>query len=143
MEFVILRTFDSYIEAHMLLGRLEEEGFDCWLKDENIVTINPILANAVGGIKLMILKEQKENAEILLRQLYELRKASFACPKCNSHNIEFINTPRKAINWLSTIVSWMVSSYAIAVEQTWRCFDCNAEFKEPLDKTGEQIFEEQ
>ncbi len=32
----------------------EEEGINCWLKDENTVTIDPILTNAIGGIKLMV-----------------------------------------------------------------------------------------
>ena len=126
----------------MLLGRLEEEGINCWLKDENIVTINPILTNAVGGIKLMVLKEEKETAEKILQQLFEERKASYSCPNCNSHNIEYINTPRKPINWFSTILSWSFASYAIAVEQTWRCFDCNAEFKEPTDNTNPLLFED-
>jgi ribosomal protein L37AE/L43A len=138
MEFVLLRSFDNYIEAHMVMGRLEEEGIHCWLKDEHIVTINPILSNAVGGIKLMVPKEQEQEAQTLLQQLNEQRKASFACPKCSSHNIEFINTPRKAINWASAIIAWFVSSYAIAVVQVWHCFDCNAEFTEPVDTTNEQ-----
>lgn len=142
LEFVILKTFDNYIEAHMLLTRLNEEGFNCWLKDENIVTLNPVLANAVGGIKLMVAKDEKETAEKILEQLFEERKASYSCPKCNSHNIEFINTPRNPVNWFSAIVSWFVGSYAIAVEQIWRCFDCNAEFKEPVDNIDPRLFED-
>ncbi|MBG9376049.1 DUF2007 domain-containing protein [Panacibacter sp. DH6] len=136
MEFSILRTFNNYIDAHLLLTRLESEGFNCWLKDENVVTINPVWTTAVGGIKLMIPDEEKEAAEKVLQEIFEARKASFSCPNCASHNIEFINTPRKAVNWLSIIASWFFSSYAVAVEQTWHCFDCNAEFKEPTDNTN-------
>ena len=42
------------------MGRLKEEGIECWLKDENTVTIDPIIANAVGGIKLMVEEEKAE-----------------------------------------------------------------------------------
>lgn len=136
MEFSILKTFNNYIEAYILLTRLENEGFKCWLKDENIVTINPVWTNAVGGIKLMILNEEKEAAEKVMHEIFEERKASFSCPNCNSHNIEFINTPRKAINWLSIIATWSFTNYAVAMEQTWHCFECNAEFKEPVDNTN-------
>ena len=30
------------------------DGIRCWLKDENTVTIDPILTNAIGGIKVMV-----------------------------------------------------------------------------------------
>ena len=54
MNFVLLQSYDNYISAHIAMGRLEEDGINCWLKDENTVTINPILTNAIGGIKLMV-----------------------------------------------------------------------------------------
>ena len=56
MEFILLNSYGNYVEAHIAKGVLEEEGIVCWLKDENTVTIDPILTNAVGGIKLMVAK---------------------------------------------------------------------------------------
>ena len=66
MEFVILDVFDNYIDAHIKKGRLEEQGIICWLKDENTVTIDPLLAIAVGGIKLMVADHQLERARDIL-----------------------------------------------------------------------------
>ena len=43
MEFVVLQSFSNYVDAHILMGRMEEEGIRCWLKDEHTVTIDPIL----------------------------------------------------------------------------------------------------
>lgn len=54
MEFVHIDTYVNYIDAAIIQGRLESEGINCWLRDENTVTIDPILTNAVGGIKLMV-----------------------------------------------------------------------------------------
>jgi hypothetical protein len=34
MNFVIAAVFDNYINAHVTLGRLQEEHINCWLKDE-------------------------------------------------------------------------------------------------------------
>ena len=56
MKFIPIWSYDNYVPAHIAMGRLKEEGIDCWLKDENTVTIDPILSNAVGGIKLMVEK---------------------------------------------------------------------------------------
>ena len=46
MDFLLLQSFTNYIDAHIIRGRLQEEGINCWLKDENVVTVNPIWKNA-------------------------------------------------------------------------------------------------
>lgn len=66
MDFIVLRRYDNYIPAHIILGRLQEEGINCWLKDEYSVTIDPFLSNAIGGIKLMVAAAQAERAAGLL-----------------------------------------------------------------------------
>ena len=134
MEFVILESFTNYIDAHILLGRLEEEGIRCWLKDENTVTINPIWTNAVGGIKLMVAREQLERAAELREQFVQQKKSNLSCPKCGSRDIEFVSSPRKAVNWLSALAGFFFGDYAIGADKEWHCFNCGAEFKEPVEK---------
>ena len=56
MEFIVLQSFNNYMDAHLLMTRLESEEIECWLEDENTVTIIPILTNMVGGIKLLVKK---------------------------------------------------------------------------------------
>lgn len=68
MQYVKICSFDNYIPAHLLLGRLEEEGINAWLKDEHTVTIDPLLTNAVGGIKLMVHIAQADRAKTLLAE---------------------------------------------------------------------------
>ena len=66
MNFILLRSFDNYIPAHIAMGRLKEEYINCYLQDEYSVTIDPFLSNAIGGIKLMVAETQVERAlEIL------------------------------------------------------------------------------
>lgn len=134
MHFVLLQSFTNYIDAHILLGRLQEEGINCWLKDENTVTINPVWTGAVGGIKLMVAKEQKERAFELLQQFLQQTKSIFLCPQCGSNDIQLISSPRKAANWFSALASFLLGDYAIAASKTWHCFTCGAEFKEPIEK---------
>ena len=62
MDFVNIRSFDNYIHAHIALGKLQEEYINCYLQDENTVTIDPLLTYAIGGIKLMVIKSQAERA---------------------------------------------------------------------------------
>ena len=78
MDFVLLQNFDNYIDAHIVKGRLEDQGIHCWLKDENLsaLIVDPILTNAVsGGIKLMVPKDEIEKAiEILNQPLQSFRE---------------------------------------------------------------------
>jgi len=48
------------------MGRLKEEFINCYLQDENTVTIDPLLSNAIGGIKLMVAEQQAERAMEIL-----------------------------------------------------------------------------
>lgn len=133
MDFVILNSYPNYVEAHIAKGVLEEQGISCWLKDENTVTIDPILTNAVGGIKIMVPKADAQRAWEILTDLKKEQKKAVACPKCGSHNVELVSTPRKAGNWFSAITTFFLGDYAIAIDKVNHCFDCKHEFPE----TGE------
>jgi DNA-directed RNA polymerase subunit RPC12/RpoP len=130
MKFVPVWSYDNYVSAHIAMGRLEEDGFNCWLKDENTVTIDPILTNAVGGIKLMVAEAEAQKAFEILKQLQREHKALITCPRCSSHNIEVVSTPRKASNWAAALVGFLFTSFALSVETVNHCFDCGNEFPE-------------
>ena len=137
MNFVPVWSYDNYVSAHIAMGRLEEDGFNCWLKDENTVTIDPILTNAVGGIKLMVAENEAAKAFELLKQLRQEHKNLITCPKCGSHNTEAVSTPRKTSNWASAIIGFLFTSYAMPVETVNHCFDCGNEF--PEEVRGEDV----
>lgn len=62
MDFIPILSFYDYIEANIILGRLQGEGINCWLKDENSATITPFFSNSIGGIKLMVASAQATRA---------------------------------------------------------------------------------
>jgi DNA-directed RNA polymerase subunit RPC12/RpoP len=137
MNFILLNSYASYIDAHIAKGVLEEHEIECWLKDENTVTIDPILTNAVGGIKLMVAKEQAQQAWEILEKIRREHKANIACPKCSSHNVELVSTPRKPINWLSSLLTFFTGDYAVAIDKVNHCFDCGHEF--PAEDKPENV----
>src|SRR5687767_10732592 len=103
MEFVVLQSFNNYIEAHIVMGRLEEEGIRCWLKDEATATVTPFLVNDMGGIKIMVVEEQYDRALGILQEINAAKRAKYICPSCGSSNIELIITPDKLSNWLGPV----------------------------------------
>ena len=116
------------MDAHLLLSRLESENIECWLQDENTVTINPVWTNAVGGIKLMVKKEDFVRALDIFRETENNRKQAIECPNCKRHNFELVSTPRKASNWISAIFGFLFGNFAMSVDKVNHCFDCGHEF---------------
>ncbi|HOZ84644.1 MAG TPA: DUF2007 domain-containing protein [Niabella sp.] len=130
MNYVIAEVYDNYVVAHLALGRLCEENISCWLKDENTITINPILTQAVGGIKLMVAENQLIRARQILGTDKLAYKQQHPCPKCGSVNIEVVSTPRKASNWLGTFVNLLLSAGApLPIDKVYHCFDCGTEYE--------------
>lgn len=129
MNFVIANSYDNYIEAHLAMGRLLDENINCWLKDENTVTVVPFYTYAVGGIKLMVAEPQIERALSILRQTKKEYQDKNQCPRCHSSNIEFISTPRKASNWFTALAGFFAGDYAIATDKVFHCFDCGYEYE--------------
>ena len=68
MKFICVGKYDDYIGAYIVLGRLQSEEINCWLQNENMVTVFPALTHAVGGIKLMVAEAQADRAVTLLAQ---------------------------------------------------------------------------
>ncbi|MBK8087824.1 MAG: DUF2007 domain-containing protein [Chitinophagaceae bacterium] len=134
MSYIIIFSFDNYINANLRMMQLQEEGISCWLKDENTVTIDPILSNAIGGIKLMVHETQKERAADLLRTMMNKEKENRACPNCGSLNVEYIVTNRKPSNWVSAIFTFFIGDYAMAGGKVYHCFDCRHEFETVTEK---------
>jgi DNA-directed RNA polymerase subunit RPC12/RpoP len=141
MDFVPVASYNNYIDANIMFGRMQEEGFECWLKDENIVTIDPILTNAVGGIKLMVAQNDQMRALQWLWEINKEKKSLLSCPKCNSNNLEYVSTPRKPGNWISVLLGFLITSITMSfhktiimpVEKVYHCFDCGSEFEKPVE----------
>ncbi len=129
MNYVLLHSYPNYIEAHIARAALDNAGIPCWLKDEHTVTIDPILTQAIGGIKLMVPDHLAEEAFRLLFELQQQNKKENYCPACGSENTEYVSTPRKPMNWISALSTFIMGDYAIATEKMMHCFDCGHEFK--------------
>lgn len=133
MNFIPIAYFNNYIDANIILGRLQNEDINCWLKDENTATITPFLSNAIGGIKLMVAEPQTDRAKEILGEIEEEKKKRLSCPNCGSHNIEFVTTPRKPGNWFSVLFGLLGGDYAMPVEKVYHCFNCGKEFEKPIE----------
>lgn len=66
-KFVTIKRFTYPYEVSVIQGRLETEGIQTFVKDENITTVHPFSSNAIGGIKLQVKESDVEKANAILR----------------------------------------------------------------------------
>ncbi len=126
MDLITIRTFQNYFSAHILLTKLRASGLECYLKDEFTVTVDPFLSNALGGIKLVVKREDEKQACDMLQQFDEEYRNNAVCPKCGSHNIELV-PKRTTANMVTAILSWLFGDYAISAENVYQCGSCKYE----------------
>jgi hypothetical protein len=137
--FTQVRSYDNYIPANMILSRLEQEGIKAYLQDEHTVTIDPIISNAIGGIKLMVFSEQLDRAMHLIQGFEEAYKKAGACPECHSTNVRFLNEPETSKNWFQSLVDKFSGTYGTGSKGSYHCYDCGNEFNDLQFPTGEEI----
>lgn len=134
MSFVTLKTFNEATSAHILKATLEGNGIECYLFDENIVTVNPLYSNLVGGIKL---KVSTADYDLALQILNEIEQTPYTddhdsvirCEKCQSTNIVSVHQSAKGLFpkiWFFIAVS--LGIYPMNHKRVYHCKECDHEF---------------
>lgn len=126
MDLVTVKTFDSYFLANIILGRLQAEGVECYLKDETTVTMDPILTNAIGGIKIVVKKEDADAVTEILKRYDEEYLNAATCPQCGAHQFSYIAKPG-VTNFLTAVATTLFGSYALATNYVYQCGNCGYE----------------
>lgn len=126
METVTLRAFDNYFSANILLTRLRDAGIECYLKDEYTITIDPLLSNALGGIKLIVKKEKLQEAIDTLHALENQEIIPPVCTLCGGK--EFIEVPVKnANNYVKGMLTWLFKGDNEVTDIFYKCANCGKE----------------
>ncbi|MEE9362516.1 MAG: DUF2007 domain-containing protein [Cellulophaga sp.] len=99
-EFYILGAVEYPADAQIIKGKLESEGIPVFLLDENTLNSDPLISNAIGGVKIQVYTTDKERAIALYDEIrsYALddEGGSIICPNCKSKKSE-VYYERKSI----------------------------------------------
>src|SRR5690554_6280681 len=94
--FKTIARFQYSSEAQIIKGRLEAEGIDVFLSDYLTIDTDPLISNAIGGVKLKVYSYQSEEAINILESIrtYSIDDEgnSINCPNCQSQKIELFST---------------------------------------------------
>lgn len=67
-EIVVYRIFSEPMLANIMLTRLRDSGFNCFLSGENIVNLGFLFDSPLADIRLHVFKKEVEEIDLLLKQ---------------------------------------------------------------------------
>ncbi len=147
-KIVIFETYYNPIEASIVKERLIDSGIQCFLSDENTITVNPLYNQALGGVKLHLFEHDVEAAKSILQDEdiqipLEAEVAEFAdladavpeemktdevCPRCGSHHVGYVQATKNRFGIFTVIISFLLMIYPFSAKKTHHCFNCEHEF---------------
>jgi hypothetical protein len=71
-DIITLEAYSAPILAQIIRGRLAANGIPCFIADDNIIAVNPLYAQAIGGVKIKIFARDKERCKEILAEDAEL-----------------------------------------------------------------------
>lgn len=103
-NYTILEVFEYSSEAQVMKSKLEDEGYRVMLADEKTIDTDPLLSQAIGGVKLLVHNEDFAAAVEIFNQIrrYEtdVDGATMQCPDCDSTQILVAPLQRKNIFYM-------------------------------------------
>jgi len=121
-------------------AKLEADGIECFLADENMIRLNWFQSDAWGRLRLQLLQE---NAVAAMEVLAAEIPASFSaeeigeeynqprCPNCGSLDVSF-----QEYSKLPLAILWLFALPVPIFKNRWKCEDCRKEWKE----TNESLY---
>ena len=90
-DYIILDTFHYTTEANVKKSKLDSEGIRTMLMDEKTVDSDPLISQAIGGVKLLVFKEDIDKAVEIYNEIRDYVKQDngndMICPSCSSNRI--------------------------------------------------------
>ena len=91
-KFYHLASFEYVADVQIIKGKLESEGIPVFLRDENTLNSDPIISNAIGGVKLQVYSKDKERALEIYNEVRAYAEGEngkpVVCPNCKASKSE-------------------------------------------------------
>lgn len=132
-KFTKIATFQYSTEAFIVKGRLEAEGIEAFIADNTTVDTDPIVSNAIGGVKLFVLSEYSDRAKEILDDISRFsvdeNGNNIVCPECGSPTIDVMSTVRDGKSLFSFLFGFgLFGTLPPYTKYKYRCDACKHEF---------------
>jgi hypothetical protein len=137
-EPVVLRKYRDMPEAMTDRMVLDGSGIECYLFDENMIRLDWLWSNLLGGLKLMVRKrDAKEAGELLGQSVPEKFDVEGVgqyeqprCPQCSSMDVSFERLMKRLAG-----AGLMVGLPITVKMKGWTCISCEHQWG--VEETGD------
>lgn len=118
-EFYTLGAFSYPADVQIIKGKLESEGIPVFLKDENTLYSDPLISDAIGGVKLQVYMKDKERAISVYDEIRSYAVDDdgnpISCPNCKAQKSEAYYSRKNFFHKL----------FPFFEKRKYRCTQCN------------------
>lgn len=131
-KFTQIANYQFSSEAYLIKGKLESEGVEVFLQNENTINTDPLLSNAVGGVKLFVNTDDVIKAKQILSSIQEYSLDDngelLKCPNCGMQKIVMFTTIKDVKSFFAFIYGLLTLSMPFYSKHKYKCQNCNFEF---------------
>jgi DNA-directed RNA polymerase subunit RPC12/RpoP len=136
MEHEMFKKIGQYqysSEAYIFKGKLESEGIEVFIRDHNTINTDPLVSNAIGGVKLFVRTEDYPKALQVMDAVsdYSLDENGrpVVCPACHKENVQLLTTVKDKRSWFALLFALLFTALPIHTKYVYKCNNCNHEFE--------------
>ena len=130
--FKTIATYQYSSEAQIMRGRLEADGIDVFLQDAVTIDTDPLVSNAIGGVKLKVRAEDALKAQHIIgsmnRYALDDEGEGINCPNCESEKVNLYSTIKDFKSFFAFIIGVSTGTLPFHTRYKYRCEHCNHEF---------------
>ena len=130
--FITVARFQYSAEAQIIKGRLEAEGIPVFLSDAVTIDVDPLVSQAIGGVKLKVLSKDALKAQYILDKISKYAVDDdgnpIRCPNCQSHEIALFSTIKDVKSFLAFVFGFISGTLPFYRKDKYRCNQCDTEF---------------
>lgn len=127
-RIIVLRSYETPIEASLAKTKLDAYGIPCFLSEENIGNLYPIQNPRFSGVRLHLFQKDAEHARQVLQETVTLAEDDLTiCPRCRSKRIELDYSHKFSSRLLKILVALTLGLLPPS-KKVYRCLDCEHEF---------------
>ncbi|WP_299112503.1 DUF2007 domain-containing protein [uncultured Winogradskyella sp.] len=123
-NYTILAVFEYSTEAQLIKSKLDSEGVQTMLMDEKTIDSDPLISQAIGGVKLLVHNDDLDKAVKIYNDVRTYIKDDngneMVCPKCSSNRILIADLERKNLFFML---------FPFFESKKYICNDCKTIFK--------------
>lgn len=128
---VVVATVSQTFDAMPLQIKLGSQGIKTELNGDLIVSANPLLSNAIGGVQILVSITDADRATTIVNEFHqeEAEKENerlHSCPKCGSKNGGYV---KRNILTAIAIVTFIRELSLLLPWSKYKCPDCGHKWR--------------